>query len=348
MVLGFYLSLDPPGAAGTGLALAQAILPKESWLAKRGISNNWPCCGIPAMVHGDNAPEFRGEMVRRACQQYGIEADFRPVATPHYGGHIERSLGTLAKAIHELPGTTFSNPQHRGDYDSEGTAALTLSELEKYIAEYITGVYHNRYHHGIKSPPIKRWTDGILGSASQAGSGFDLPDDEERFRFDFMPLEERTIQNYGIQIDKINYYSDALRPYINEEIGHTKRKFIFRRDPGDISTVYFWEPTLEEYVPVPYRLVGRSAMTLWELRAVRKRLEEEGRKAVDEVAIFDSYERLRRLREAATSETKKVRRARAREQNRQKTSTPKDSEASNPANVIPFPLIARPFEVERG
>ncbi len=51
MVLGFYISLDPPGAIATGLCIAHAVLPKETWLAKRGIIGFWPCWGFPARIH---------------------------------------------------------------------------------------------------------------------------------------------------------------------------------------------------------------------------------------------------------------------------------------------------------
>ncbi|EIX1764644.1 hypothetical protein MJ718_004253, partial [Cronobacter sakazakii] len=45
---------------------------------------------------------------------------------------MERIIGTAMQMIHdELPGTTFSNPDQRGDYDSENKAALTLRELER-------------------------------------------------------------------------------------------------------------------------------------------------------------------------------------------------------------------------
>jgi len=37
MVLGFYISFDPPGNLSLGLCLAQAFLPKEKWLAKLDI-----------------------------------------------------------------------------------------------------------------------------------------------------------------------------------------------------------------------------------------------------------------------------------------------------------------------
>jgi len=32
-------------------------------------------------VHADNAREFRGHMIRRACDEYGIGLEWRPVKT---------------------------------------------------------------------------------------------------------------------------------------------------------------------------------------------------------------------------------------------------------------------------
>jgi putative transposase len=63
MVTGFYISLDPPGAIATGLCIAHATLPKEAWLAKLGVGGQWPCCGLAARIHLDNAKEFHGEML---------------------------------------------------------------------------------------------------------------------------------------------------------------------------------------------------------------------------------------------------------------------------------------------
>ena len=63
-----------------------------------------------------------------------------------YPDDIERLLGTILREIHNLPGTTFSNPRERGEYDSEAKAAMTLAELEKWLATYIVEVYHQRMH----------------------------------------------------------------------------------------------------------------------------------------------------------------------------------------------------------
>jgi putative transposase len=58
------------------------------------------------------------------------------------GGHIERLLGTLMGALHELPGATFSSPQQRGTYNSDAAAVMTLREIERWLTQYIVGVYH--------------------------------------------------------------------------------------------------------------------------------------------------------------------------------------------------------------
>jgi len=45
-VPGFYLSIEPPSATSVALCMAQASLPKEGWLAARGIEEVWPVSGI--------------------------------------------------------------------------------------------------------------------------------------------------------------------------------------------------------------------------------------------------------------------------------------------------------------
>jgi putative transposase len=315
MVAGLYVSFDPPGAMAVDLCLAQAILPKETWLAKHDITTPWPVWGLMNVVHADNAKEFRGRILRRACENYGIELHWRPVAQPHYGGHIERLLGTFNHDIHALPGTTFSNPAQRGSYDADKKAALTLSEFERWLAMYITEIYHQRRHRELGTPPITRHTEGIFGTAERTGCG--LPDrllDEARLRLDLMPYEERTVQRNGITIDEFCYYDDVLRPWIRatdptDSKGRRTRKFIVRRDPRDISTVYFYDPDVKEYFAIPYRHTAHPPISTWELREARLRLKAEGYTAVNEALIFDAYNRLRALEDQAIRDTKHARRA---------------------------------------
>jgi len=305
MIIGFYVSFDPPGALGTGMCLSNAILPKEMYLLKNEIEGEWPCWGVMDTIHADNAKEFRGNMLKRVAEEYGINLQWRPVKRPNWGGHIERLLGTVLKEIKELPGTTFSNPRERGNYNSEGTAALTLKELEKWLLTYIISVYHNRFHNGIGMSPLSRFNEGIFGNSKNKGRG--IPPrifNERKVRLDFLPFLERTIQEYGVQIDHITYYDDKLRPYINtlendSKKSRQRRKFIFKRDPRDISVIYFHDPELNCYFDIPYRDISHPGITIWEYNAVERWLINQGKKNIDERSIFEGYEQMRRIEDNA-------------------------------------------------
>lgn len=313
MVTGFYISFDPPGAMSTGLCVSHSILHKAMALAKNGIDGDWPCWGFPKTLHMDNAKEFRGAMLERACQQYGVNVEWRPVARPNFGGHIERLLGTLAKEIHSLPGTTFSNTKQRGEYDSDDKAALTFSELEIWLTTYIVQVYHQRVHSSIGISPIAKFHQGVFGSATSPGTGLSPKIiDEERIRFDFMPFEERTVQDYGVVIENVYYWHDVLRRWVGaaDPVNNKqRRKFLFRIDPRDISVVWFFDPELQIYYAIPYRDTSHPAISVWELREARRRFEDEGGNIIDEASIFAAYDRMREIEDGAKAKTKAARRA---------------------------------------
>ena len=121
-------------------------MPKDTWLAQHDITTSWPVWGVMDTVHADNGKEFHGTMLEKACEEYDIMLQWRPVGRPHFGGHIERLLGTLNHEMHNLPGSTFSNPRERGQYEAEQHAALTLAEFERWLAMLIVEVYHQRVH----------------------------------------------------------------------------------------------------------------------------------------------------------------------------------------------------------
>lgn len=296
MVLGFYVSFDSPGMYGTGLSLYRAILRKDEWLARLGVDREWPCWGFPVKVHCDNAREFRGDVLKKACQQYGMTMAYRALKRPEYGGHIERWLGTFNEEIHELPGKRLK-PNKIGDHDLKADAAYTISELEYHIALYITGVYNQNFHSGINSSPIQRWKAAIEGDGKKPPMGLPrLPLNEQRLRLDLMPFEERSIQRYGIQIGDVRYYDDALRRYVGRKPAF---RTIVRYDPRDMRSVYLWDPELNKYFEIGYSNISRPCVSLWELRAVRNHLRDKGRSEIDEELIFKTYDLLREHQEAA-------------------------------------------------
>jgi putative transposase len=146
VVLGLYLSLEAPSATSAALAVAHAVLPKTEWLADRSIGLAWSAQGLPEIIHVDNGREFHSRAFERGCQQHGIRIQYRPPATPRFGGHIERLMGTLMGRVHALPGSTSSNVVARGTYDAEARAVLTFREFEHILALEVLGPYHNEIH----------------------------------------------------------------------------------------------------------------------------------------------------------------------------------------------------------
>lgn len=305
MVVGLYLSFESPGALGTGMCIANAILPKEVWLNSLDVNGEWNCWGIMDTIHVDNAKEFRGNTLRKSCANYGINLEFRPVATPHFGGHIERILGTFSKEIHDLPGTTFSNINDRKNYDSKKNASFSLHEFERWLITYIVKIYHKRIHSGIGMSPEQKFREGIFGSSENIGRG--IPpriNNERRVRLDFMPIIKRTIQEYGVVIDHIHYYSDVLKSYVHDENGKGEKiQHIFRRDPRDISCIYFFDPDKNDYYEIPYRNMSLPNISIWEYREIVRNVKNRKIK-VDEKSIFDAYRELDEIEKRAMRNTK--------------------------------------------
>lgn len=306
-VAGFHLSLEPPSATSVALCLAHAALGKENWLAERDIDVVWPVRGVPERLHLDNAKEFRSEALQRGCEQYGIAIDHRPVRTPHYGGHIERLIGTMMGKVHLLPGTTFSNIQEKGDLDPEKSAAMTLDEVERWLGHAIAGVYHRELHRGIGMTPLTAWERGIIGDGGTLGRGEPTPvADPRRFLIDFLPIERRLVRREGVALHSIDYWADVLAAWI----GHPDR-MIVRYDPRDLSRIHLLGPD-GTYYDLGYRDLRRPPISLWEQRLALKRLREDGRSQVDEAAIFRTIQIMRDITDDAVRASKTARRQRER------------------------------------
>jgi hypothetical protein len=167
----------------------------------------WPICGLPDEIHLDNAKEFHSCALRRGAQEYGIELSYCPLRQPHYGGHIERLIGTTMGAVHLLPGTTFSNVQEKGSYDSVKQATMTMAELERWLALEILGRYHQSVHSALHIPPLAAWEKGMRarGTLRQVQHA-------KHFFCEFLPGGRSLIRRDGIRLFNIHYWSNVLTP----------------------------------------------------------------------------------------------------------------------------------------
>ena len=193
-IVGTYINMYPPSAATTLEVIKDMITRPNQKLPG----------GIPSIVIPDNGVEFKNNALERVCEQLKITLTPSQVGTPNNKPHIERFFSTLTHGIiQKLPGTTFSNPTNRGEYNSSKIAQLTLEQLKQYIDTWIHEVYHRSIHHTTGRSPIIMWQDAIENIRPSFLTDIDAKILCRR------PIE-RSINHGQVRVDGISYFSHAL------------------------------------------------------------------------------------------------------------------------------------------
>ncbi|RXJ54562.1 Mu transposase C-terminal domain-containing protein [Candidatus Marinarcus aquaticus] len=298
MIVGYYLSLDAPSGVSVGMCIVNSILKKDKLLNDFNIEEEWNVWGQIDNIATDNGADFRSFSVEQACLANGIHIEFRPIGKKEYGGHIERLIGTTMTEVHDIPGSPKSNIQQKGSYDSEKYACMTFSEFERWLLLYITKIYQHNYHSGIDSTPFEQWKKGILGSSECPGIGYpQLPVDETSLTLDFLPTIERSVQKNGVTIDGLNYFHPVLRTKIRGYDQGLKLKkedsqYIFKRDPRDISTIWFYDNLQQEYHEIPLANTEIPRMSLQELNMIKANISKVNNQVLNERNIILGYKEL--------------------------------------------------------
>jgi putative transposase len=265
-VMGFCLSLEAPSSLLVALCLETAVFPKDC-LRTSGSAVNWPMYGLMKSIHSDNGREFHGRAFRRGCDLNGIEMIYRPPATPRFGGHIERLIGTFMRRTRLLPGNTYSDMLGRRPRDAEAKATLTLDDYRCFLTEEIER-YHDRVHRTLGMSPKSAWERAWKRSREVETPTF--PSSRERFLLDFLPVRSRVITREGIEIDGLRFSHESLQGEVNPTV-----KRVLRVDPRDTSCVYLETPQ-GPYLRIPLRAQHVTPkMSWWEWKAIRRQRHSE-------------------------------------------------------------------------
>jgi putative transposase len=267
MVVGFHLSMDKPSRVSIGLCMLNAVYDKSAWLKENAIDARWPVAGLPEALHADNGADFRSKAFSWACREEGIKLIWRPVGAPHYGGHIERLIGTIMGRVHFYPGTTFSNSTARQDNDSARFSAMTFREFEGALGWEIAGRYNQEIHSALLRPPIAVWDE------HEASTTLRMPKDRMTFWVSFLPDAYRKLRPDGIWIHDLPYWSNAL----SAEVGRHAGDLLIKYDPRDVSRIFVQHPSSGHFIEARARNLGFPAISLREWRLARKALRQKGR-----------------------------------------------------------------------
>jgi putative transposase len=178
---------------------------------------------------------------------------------------------------------------------------MTLYELDRWLALYVAGQYHNAVHQTLGRPPLAVWNELV------AKHPLRHPEDADEFHVNFLPFEERQIRRDGIALFNIQYWDDILSVWA----GRSTKKHRVRYDPRNMARVFLEAPDGKCW-PIRTRNLLHPEVTLWEAKSARRALLAQGRCEVDEQLLFAAIEARRFVIEEASAKTKAMRARRQR------------------------------------
>jgi putative transposase len=280
MILGFYISFNPPSYLTVMECLKHAIRPK-TYVKKKysSIRNDWNPYGIPEMLVVDNAREFHGRNLEDACHQLGIVLQFSQRGKPWLRPTVERSYRTVATQLHhQLPGTTFSNIFDKADYEPGKTAIITPDTLDEVTHKWIADIYQKSAHRGIRDVPALRWEKGIAEWPPA------LPVNSEFLDVALGYTEERLPSARGIELDNLFYNDDDLA--LVRRTLEPRKKVIIKRNPSDLSLIHVYDERHDKYLPVPaIDQDYTKGLTLYQHTVISRYVRTELKRNVNTVSL---------------------------------------------------------------
>ncbi|HEX8229551.1 MAG TPA: DDE-type integrase/transposase/recombinase [Chloroflexia bacterium] len=299
--VGIYIGFEPPSSRSVMDCLYNAICPKRDIRERYGTKHDWLAFGIPHALVVDNGKEFTGRDLREACEQLGIQLFYTPVRTPTFKGIIEREFNSFNSLLfHTLPGTTFSNPGKRGDYNSAREACISLNDVDQIIHKFLVDFFAERFHRGIRAVPAREWERAVQGGFLPR-----LPHSLEELRIVLSRVTYRTIMHYGVELWGLRYNCPQLAPLRARLERHSKRANLHQTErqdepdyhgipdaggawpgayqgdgvsgravkvkyhPGDISRIHVYDPFDEQYIEVPALGANYTEdLSLWKHRVI--------------------------------------------------------------------------------
>lgn len=301
MILGMYVSFNPPGYISVMGCLLHAIRPK-TYLKERfpEIQNTWDAYGVPELIVVDNGPEFYSRHFEDGCLQLGIGVHYAPPKMGQFKGTEERWFRTQnQQLLHGQPGTTFSNVIDRADYDPKKNAVISYKALEEMAHTFIVDVYHRREHRGLGDVPARVWKHAIAEFPPP------LPPKSTELQVLLGCIEQRTISAKGVELYSL-FYNDERLAKLRCRL-KAGDKVTVKYDPADLSMIHVADTDKEEYIPVPaVNQAYAAGLTLWQHNVIKRFARQTIKDEVDTVALCLAKERIQQIVEREWLATKKT------------------------------------------
>ncbi|WP_322038011.1 integrase [Burkholderia cenocepacia] len=218
LVVGFYVTFDPPSWNGAMMALVNAVSPKVEFCRSLGVDiteSQWPAHHLCEVLYAD-----QGEVssVHKACsliKDFRVELANAPAYRPDLRSVMERRFGIVPAIWSSLvPGIVEKDSLERGVEHPAYQAALNIRELRRVILRAVLS-YNRHPIRGYPTPPemveaghapspLDLWTYGL--ETNGYGRHIDIAD----FRAKVMQSVKVPIDGYGIHHKGLHYTCSDL------------------------------------------------------------------------------------------------------------------------------------------
>lgn len=145
VIIGWDISINPP------------CIEKTLRAFKNSLSSGGTTTGLASTYIMDNGSEFAGKKIGYIMHLLGSNVVYCEPYTPDQKPFVERWFKTHnIRFAHHLSGTTFSDPDERGDYNSEKNATYTIAELKEGFGQFLD-IYHQDFHRSLNDSPFNTW-----------------------------------------------------------------------------------------------------------------------------------------------------------------------------------------------
>ncbi|MET8680705.1 transposase [Streptomyces sp. NPDC004647] len=202
---------------------------------------------VPETLVVDHGKVYVSEHLTSVCRRMGIAIQPARLRTGRDKGPVERFFRTLREdLLQALPGYKGPDIHSRGECP-EDDAFFFLDELEAIIREWTATVYHRRPHSSLVDPgtPGLRMSPTAMFEHGMARAGYIEVPRDPNLAFEFLHTKWRTIQHYGVEIDRRRYSGPGIKeassiksPYDSP----VKNGWPLQVDPDDITRIYFRDP----------------------------------------------------------------------------------------------------------
>ena len=196
---------------------------------------------VPETIVCDHGRIFLSRTFELSCASLGISLQPAHLRAPTDKAIVEATFGAISTLFCQyVADYTGRDVTRRGTLPASD-ARWSMAQLQDLLDEWIITGWQNRPHEGLISPDTSRvLSPNEMYAVLVSAAGY-LPlmltaDDY----IELLPSAWRTINEYGVRLDRRTYDSRVLNPYRRQHSGVTARKGLWevRYDPYDLTQIW--------------------------------------------------------------------------------------------------------------